>query len=87
MLGLKNKLIAFGGLVLAGLVAALKYAWSAKEEAEEERDYAQADTKRVVRTQKRELEIDQEYSHRAEVANEEIQAGEIPSHLAKRRVR
>ena len=84
---LKTKLLAAGGILIAGLIAALKF-MSAKASRQEKRaDIAEANVERVVRTQERETEIDNEYSYRAGVANEEIKAGEIPSHLAKRRVR
>ena len=84
---LKTKLLAAGGILIAGLIAALKF-MSAKAAKEGKRaDRAEANVKRVVKTQERELEIDQDYSHRAEVANEQIKEGAIPDHLAKRRVR
>ena len=84
---LKTKLVAIGSLLVVSLVAALKF-MSAKASRQEKRaDIAEANVERVVRTQERETEIDNEYSYRAGVANEEIKAGEIPSHLAKRRVR
>ena len=83
----KAKLAAAGTIALGAIIILLKYFMSKAKKEERRADIAEANVERVARTQKRETEIDQEYSHRAGVANEEIQAGEIPSHLAKRRVR
>ena len=86
-LSFKAKLAAAGTIALGVILVMLKYFMSKAKKEERRADVAEANVERVVKTQKRETEIDQEYSHRAEVANEQIQDGAIPDHLAKRRVR
>ena len=83
MFGLKIKAILAGiGIFLLGL---LKVQSVRLEQAQRDRDQAEADLKFRVDVDILDEEIEQTFSHRAEEAKEALENNEIPEHLRKPR--
>ena len=78
---LKNKIIAIGVAIIAFLLGAVKFFLHRNSKLKQKVKAAEGQLK-VVREQVRiDAEIEQEFSHRAEEARRDLDAGNIPDHL------
>ncbi len=77
----KAKLLAIGGAIVAFLMGIIKYLSVRNKTLKDQRDAAKADLKFRKDVDKLDEEIEQEYSHRAEEAQKDLDEGNIPDHL------
>ena len=84
LLNLKAKLIAAGAALLAifGFLVRLKIVTSQRDKAKHKAEQYKAWTERQTETAEIESELEQEFSHRAQEANEDVKEGKVPDHLS-----
>lgn len=91
-LGIKAKLWGIGAVLLGAFafVLRLNSLKNQRDRARIERDQAKAQAKqqkvyreRVEKTAELDAEIEQEFSHRAEEAQKDKEAGNVPKHVSK----
>ena len=78
---LRSKLLLIGGAVMAFLIGIIKFQSIRNAKIKNERDKAVAGLRFKEDVIDSDAEIDQEFSHRAKLAEEAIDAEEIPEHL------
>lgn len=79
---LKTKIYAIGGAIIAALLVSVKFLTMRNKSLKKQRDQAEADLTFRKDVDIIDAEIEQDYSHRAEEAQKDVEAGEIPKHLA-----
>jgi hypothetical protein len=82
LLDLKTKLLAFGGAVIALLVAALKFMVIRNKSLKDQVKSAQAQIRYRGEVDRLDAEIEQDFSRRAQEARRHIDEGRVPNHLA-----
>ena len=78
---LKSKLILIGGGIIAFLLAALKVLSLQNKRNKRRAEQAEKTLKFKEDVDTIDAEIDQEFSHRAEEAKQDVKAGKIPRNL------
>lgn len=82
---LKNKIYAIGAGIIAVLLGIVKFLAHRNKSLKQEVKSAKSALKYREEVDSMDAEINQEFSHRAEEAQRDIQNDEIPRHLRHRR--
>ena len=84
LLNLKAKLIAAGALLATalGFLVRLKIVTSQRDKAKHKAEQYKAWSERQEETATKDSELEQEFSHRAQEANEDVKEGKVPDHLS-----
>ena len=83
LLDLKTKILAFGGAVIALLVAALKFMVIRNKSLKDQVKSAQAQIRYRGEVDRLDAEIEQDFSRRAQEARRHIDEDRIPGHLTE----
>ena len=79
---LKTKIAAIGAAIIGALLLTVKFLTMRNKSLKKQRDQAEADLQFREDVDIMDEEIEQDFSHRAEEAQKDLDEGEIPDHLA-----
>ena len=86
MLWLKSKIYAIGVVIFGGLLVALKFLIARNRTLKKRADSATSQLNFERELDTIDTEIEQDFSHRADLAKEKLDEGAIPDHLRNPRI-